>query len=256
MKNFCNQGFKHGYFGQRYMDSELSVWLSVDPMSDKYPHQSPYSYVGNRPINVIDPNGMDEWEVDEGGNVINHIKTDKHDAFYIVNKNDDGEWQRVEGKEQVFSYGTIKEHNSPKVGDKKIDIFRIKGDDNAKTLFEFFAANTDVEWTHAKIGTENSGDNMIGTSQSKSSTCIGHYLRQTGYTLKEVNHNHPNGNPSPSWDQTKGLENATGDVPNAKLYEAVFPKVKLNIYTVEYGYSSYDSHGTLDERILTNKIPH
>jgi hypothetical protein len=30
-------------------------------MSDKYPDQSPYSYVGNRPIMVIDPNGMNEW---------------------------------------------------------------------------------------------------------------------------------------------------------------------------------------------------
>ena len=37
------------------------MWLSVDPLSDKYPDQSPYSYVGNRPIMVIDPNGMNEW---------------------------------------------------------------------------------------------------------------------------------------------------------------------------------------------------
>ncbi|MFW5983316.1 MAG: hypothetical protein ACOCQ4_02355, partial [bacterium] len=29
------------YFGARYYDSDVSVWLSVDPMSDKYPHLSP-----------------------------------------------------------------------------------------------------------------------------------------------------------------------------------------------------------------------
>ena len=28
----------YGYFGARYMDHELtSMWLSVDPMADKYP---------------------------------------------------------------------------------------------------------------------------------------------------------------------------------------------------------------------------
>jgi RHS repeat-associated protein len=28
------------YFGARYYDSDLSVWLSVDPLADKYPHLS------------------------------------------------------------------------------------------------------------------------------------------------------------------------------------------------------------------------
>jgi hypothetical protein len=54
------------YFGARYYNSDISVWLSVDPLADKYPSQSPYSYVGNRSINVIDPNGM--WEKDADGN--------------------------------------------------------------------------------------------------------------------------------------------------------------------------------------------
>ncbi|HPX46417.1 MAG TPA: RHS repeat-associated core domain-containing protein, partial [Bacteroidales bacterium] len=38
------------YFGARYYDSELSVWLSVDPMSDKRRWISPYSYCQNNPI--------------------------------------------------------------------------------------------------------------------------------------------------------------------------------------------------------------
>ena len=47
------------YFGARYYDSEVSVWLSVDPMSDIYPSTSPYAYVENNPIMFIDPNGME-----------------------------------------------------------------------------------------------------------------------------------------------------------------------------------------------------
>ena len=55
------------YFGARYYSSDISIWLSVDPLAFKYPDQSPYSYVGNRPINTIDPWGMDEVE-DPNGN--------------------------------------------------------------------------------------------------------------------------------------------------------------------------------------------
>ena len=45
------------YFGARYYDSGLSIWLSVDPMSDKYPSMSPYNYCANNPIILVDPDG-------------------------------------------------------------------------------------------------------------------------------------------------------------------------------------------------------
>ena len=47
------------YFGSRYYSSDLSIWLSVDPMSDKYPSLSPYVYCADNPIVIKDPNGME-----------------------------------------------------------------------------------------------------------------------------------------------------------------------------------------------------
>jgi len=47
----------YGYFGARYYDSGLSIWLSVDPMSDKYPSMSPYNYCANNPVMLVDPDG-------------------------------------------------------------------------------------------------------------------------------------------------------------------------------------------------------
>jgi RHS repeat-associated protein len=35
----------YSYFGARYYDSDLSQWLYVDAMSDKYPDLSPYNTV-------------------------------------------------------------------------------------------------------------------------------------------------------------------------------------------------------------------
>ena len=46
------------YFGSRYYSSDLSIWLSVDPMAAKYASTSPYAYCRNNPIRLIDPNGM------------------------------------------------------------------------------------------------------------------------------------------------------------------------------------------------------
>ena len=50
----------YGYFGARYMDHELmTMWLSVDPMADKYPSISPYAYCAWNPVKLVDPDGMD-----------------------------------------------------------------------------------------------------------------------------------------------------------------------------------------------------
>jgi RHS repeat-associated protein len=47
-----------GYFGARYMDHELmTMWLSVDPMADKYPSISPYAYCTWNPMKLVDPYG-------------------------------------------------------------------------------------------------------------------------------------------------------------------------------------------------------
>ena len=49
----------YSYFGSRYYNSDLSIWLSVDPMSDKYPSLSPYVYCNNNPLSLIDFYGED-----------------------------------------------------------------------------------------------------------------------------------------------------------------------------------------------------
>ena len=45
------------YYGARYYDPRVSLWLNVDPLAEKYPNISPYTYVANNPINAIDPDG-------------------------------------------------------------------------------------------------------------------------------------------------------------------------------------------------------
>jgi len=47
------------YYGARYYDPRVSLWLNVDPLAEKYPHVSPYTYTLNNPIKFIDPDGQD-----------------------------------------------------------------------------------------------------------------------------------------------------------------------------------------------------
>ncbi|MCQ2211997.1 MAG: RHS repeat-associated core domain-containing protein, partial [Paludibacteraceae bacterium] len=45
------------YYGARYLDPTSAVWLSVDPLFEKYVGMSPYGYCAGNPVRLIDPNG-------------------------------------------------------------------------------------------------------------------------------------------------------------------------------------------------------
>ncbi len=45
------------YYGARYYDPRLSLWMSVDRFAESYPSISSYSFSANNPINVLDING-------------------------------------------------------------------------------------------------------------------------------------------------------------------------------------------------------
>ena len=47
-----------GYFGARYMDHELmTIWISFDPLADKYPSVSPYAYCAWSPVKLVNLDG-------------------------------------------------------------------------------------------------------------------------------------------------------------------------------------------------------
>ncbi|WP_430612253.1 RHS repeat-associated core domain-containing protein [Flavobacterium sp. JP2137] len=70
LSTYYNNGYKFNakeldvatgmyYYGARYYDPKTSLFLSVDPLAEKYPNWNPYAYTFNNPINFIDPTGME-----------------------------------------------------------------------------------------------------------------------------------------------------------------------------------------------------
>ena len=91
------------YFGSRYYSSDLSIWLSVDPMSGKYPSLSPYVYCADNPVRVVDPDGEEIYEFDENGKYLGTSGAQgSHDQIAI--KKSDGSITISKGYEN----GTIK----------------------------------------------------------------------------------------------------------------------------------------------------
>ena len=77
----------YGYFGARYMDHDLmTMWLNVDPMTDKYPSISPYAYCAWNPVRLVDPDGRKIW-LPSGTEYTTNMKTDNlnDDDLKIVN---------------------------------------------------------------------------------------------------------------------------------------------------------------------------
>ena len=45
------------YFGARYYDAKVSLWLNVDPLAEEMPNLGSYIYAINNPIKFVDPDG-------------------------------------------------------------------------------------------------------------------------------------------------------------------------------------------------------
>jgi RHS repeat-associated protein len=96
----------YSYFGARYYDSDLSIWLSVDPLSDKYPGLSPYVYCANNPIRLIDPDGR-KLRFAKGSS--SEFKAQFKEAIQHLKKNKvDGTAAKLERSRQTYYIQEVK----------------------------------------------------------------------------------------------------------------------------------------------------
>ena len=220
-------------FEARVYDPAIARFTSPDRLQEKKTFISPYLYCRSNPIMFVDPTGLDEWEIDKNGKIVKHIKTNKHDAFFIV----DNKGKRVDGKSLTFKYGTVLKASTITLKKEKgkeketADVYKIRGDKQGTQLFEFLAKNTSVEWSHAKTGQEGSkGLNFISSShhEERESTMTSLIRKQLkyGYSVRTINHSHPGNTRIPS-----GFGEKPGDIQYAAgVIEALKQPVEFNIF--------------------------
>ena len=226
-------------YGARHYDAALGRWHVVDPMGEKYYSTSSYGYCSNSPLIHIDPTGMDEWELDIYGNIVKHIATNKHDAFYFLDENG----KRIDGAFVLLDYGTVERvktgyyslgrNSTDDSVSGYFDSYQVRGDDNSNTLFEFLSQGTSdtmVEWSHIKTGIEgDKGLNYITTSHTQHYEAGMPFMWSTqlynGYTLREMNHSHPSSSKTSAADlnfkdgiTTYKINNGYYPIPVFKIY--------------------------------------
>ena len=229
-------------FGARMYDASLGRWNSVDPQGFRKAKINNYIYCKNNPIIFFDPDGQDDWYVNSEGYMTRKPNT-SHDAFYMIN--DKG---NVMDNNVIFDYGTIKEAFSITSGYGKIlSYISLENDELGKSLFEFFADNTTVEWQLIQYGLPGlQGQNIIGTSHSANSSGAGQHtqdiLLKNERMIRSLIHNHPSGLNAPSLRDIKMAQSLTETIKRLGLNIPLF-----YIYVSDIGYTLYNANSVLSD---------
>jgi RHS repeat-associated protein len=225
------------YYSARYYAPP--TFISRDPMFEKYPSISPYTYCANNPMKYVDPTGMDIYKFDGEGYLVKQVKCKLFDVVQVV----DGD--KIKAQSQFFKYGTIVSHYSgySKEENKPIDVFRINGNKEGKAIFKFLADNTSVEWSRFSHSTVKGVNLDLSSYEFNTTISTGHdksheySFGNVAETLVNVlhatifrhDHNHPNGN----------YKASDVDQSSAEMLELHNKNVVTTVYTKqsqEYNY--------------------
>ena len=243
-------------YGARMSDAKLGRFYTIDPLAERFNHQSLYVYADNNPIRFVDFLGMNAtgYSIDKDGN-IEHLNDEGGDNYDVIYKNENYSETDRKNYDESGSKKGIKVSKGVVESEKTakhpiVDIegnptgkiiynhrYEVKTDKEALNIMLFFDKNTNVEWSNTNM--KNSGGeeiNLLMTSHQSGEITMGHHQTDKyvnkGFKIQRHDHIHPSGNPSPSkwygdWFRGKVILEKS---PNAKF--RILANGKYYLYTI------------------------
>ncbi|WP_254871777.1 RHS repeat-associated core domain-containing protein [Bacteroides acidifaciens] len=129
-------------YGARRYDPVLGRWNGVDPSCEKHYSWSPYTYCKNNPVLRVDPDGKDDYRINEAGKLFRTpIKGSTYDRL-IYSRNKDISIVVNDKSLLPGMYATQKAHGNTGRGAYN----STANLDDAASVFKFAADYTGVEW--------------------------------------------------------------------------------------------------------------
>ena len=226
------------YFGSRYYSSDLSIWLSVDPMASKYPSLSPYVYCANNPIKLVDPNG-EEIYVE-----INGVKY-RYNGYGLIGK--DG--CEFIPKDNTFGGRVLKDLNSlnnsksSRIRDKMNDLMVSDHSHTIKMSKDGIDFNQTLDIENASIPEKGSGTVTYYNPFSTKNNCVdGDRLSSAVLTHELLGH---------GWDKDQGVYDKTKKTGNGIRYEEINAINLQNIVLKEHNLKTRTAIGHDEKSKIT-----
>ena len=172
------------FLSAQYYNSDLSIWLSVDPMVDKYPNLSPYTYCANNPVRIFDPDGRDTIFVDKKIGKTTIYNRVGNDVLICGKKTVTLSGKSVYADAEAKGKEQVKKGSTLLVGMSNYD---------AKKTFNFMADNTGVEWGYMEsVNSSGQTEFLVGSAHSSEteSLVFGKAMDATEGSVLRYDHNH------------------------------------------------------------------
>ena len=182
------------YYGARYYTAMENIWLSVDPLSDKYPSMSAYMYCAGNPVILVDPDGREITDYQQRKNgLIVKIGPINNEPDRLFN-HDKSEHVTINDKKilpQLY-YSQKKILRGNECGDILGQGYKSKSTtrnaEDAASVLDFMSRNSDFEWA---VYAEKNDKYTLGTKGHPDRAPSPFDLGINSSDVKAMIHSHP-----------------------------------------------------------------
>ena len=140
-------------YGMRIYDARLGRFMSVDPLSKKYPYLSPFAFAENDVIRSIDLDGLEKYII-----TLSNDYKGKTTSFLSINPNIK-EWDKglykYKGEDKIFSVKEGFQRPEEVMAQQTLDALRAKDKNGKTTMGVSFEYKLDVKFKTNKAEISN-----------------------------------------------------------------------------------------------------